>query len=178
MAGKNFNMKTIYGLMGAAVILLSICFGESSCAKKTVTPTPAPVSPAPTYTFSAMGITATGVQYTISNQTQSLQITGSNASASTSGNEQVVTITINNAVNSVGTYTLSSSVNNSGVYTSGGNSFRYSTSSSPYVGTLNITKYDATNRLMSVSFNFNAQETSPSNNLQGTIYGSFANIGF
>jgi hypothetical protein len=173
-------MKTIYGLMCAAVILAGLCFGASSCAKKTVTPTPAPITPVPTYTFSAMGITTTGVQYTISNQTQSLQITGSNASASTSGNEQVVTITINNAVNSVGTYTLSSSLNNSGVYTSvsGGTTFRYSTSSSPYVGTLNITKYDATNRLMSVSFNFNAQETSPSNNLQGSIYGSFANIGF
>lgn len=172
-------MKAIHVLVGATVILVGLCFGTSSCAKKTVTPTPAPISPAPTYTFNAMGITATGVQYTISNPTNGpLQITGSNATASGNSNEQTVTITINNAVNSVGTYTLSSSVNNSGVYTSGANSIRYSTNSSPYVGTLNITKYDANNKLMSVSFNFVAQETSPSTNLQGTIYGSFDNISF
>ncbi|HXD94545.1 MAG TPA: hypothetical protein VNX01_15170 [Bacteroidia bacterium] len=173
-------MKIINNLVGAAVILLGLCFTTTSCAKKpTPTPAPAPVSPAPTYTFNAMGVTATGVQYSISSQTQSLQITGSNASANNNGNEQTITITINNAVNSVGSYTLSATNNNTGVYTSGSNTFRYSTGNSPYVGTLNITKYDATNRVMSVSFNFDALETFPTAGSQhGTIYGSFDNISF
>lgn len=173
-------MRIINNLIGATIILFGLSFVTSSCAKKpTPTPTPTPVSPTPSYTFSAMGITATGVQYSISSQSQSLQITGSNATASGNGNEQTVTITINNAVNSTGNYTLSSQVNNTGVYTSGSNTFRYSTNSSPFVGTLNITKYDAVNRKMSASFSFIAQETFPTtSSQQNTIYGSFDNLGF
>src|SRR6185312_143197 len=154
---NKIEMKIVNSVILATVILLGVFFTTSSCAKKTATtPAPAPVTPVTSYTFNALGVTATGVQYSISNPTTGpLKITGSNASASGNGNEQTVVITINNAVNSVGSFTLSSSVNNSGVYTSGSNSFKYSTGNSPYVGTLNITKYDAANKLMSVSFNFN-----------------------
>jgi hypothetical protein len=175
-------MKIVNGLIFGVVILFGVFFMTTSC-KKTTTPTPVATptpSPSASYTFNAMGVTATGVQYSILSGTQSLQITGSNATASGNGNEQTVVITINNAVNSTGSYTLNASVNNTGVYTSGGstNPMKYSTGSSPYVGTLNITNYDATNRLMSVSFSFNAQEYSPNTSSSGTIYGSFANVGF
>jgi len=173
-------MKIVYSFICAAVILLGVFFTTTSCAKKT---TPAPTStptPVTTYSFSASGITTTGVQYNISNNTNAgvLQITGSNATASGNSNEQTVVVTINSSVNSVGSYTLSSSTNNTGVYTSGSNTFKYSTNSSPYIGTLNITKIDMTNKIISASYNFVAQETMPTTSGQTTISGSFANVGF
>ncbi|MFI5141394.1 MAG: DUF6252 family protein [Bacteroidia bacterium] len=151
----------------------------TSCSKNTTTtPTPTPITPTPSYTFSAMGITAAGVQYTISNQTAGpLKITGTTGNG-TGGNDQSVVITINSVVNSVGTYTLSSSTNNTGVYTSGTNSIRYSTNTSPNVGTLTISKYDAANRVMSVSFSFNAQQYYPTVGSSANVYGSFTNVGF
>jgi|GEM_PF-1926688 hypothetical protein len=169
------RMRIINGFfIGAVVILLSVFFTTTGC-KKTPTPvTPPAPTPVTTYTFNAFGVTATGVQYVISNPTTGpLQITGTNGNG-----DQKVTITISSAVNSVGSYTLSATNNNAGNYTSGTNTIRYSTGASPYVGTLNITKYDATNRLMSVSFNFNAQEYFPNASSSGTINGSFDNIGF
>lgn len=172
-------MKTLNYFILVAGALTTMFFTTTSCSKKsTPTPTPAPVSPAPTYTFNAFGVTATGVQYTISNpNTGPLQITGSNGNG-TNSSDQTVVITINSAVNSVGSYTLSSSNNNTGVYTTGSNTIRYATNSSPYVGTLTISKIDMTNRVMSASFNFNAQQTMPNTSGSGNIYGSFSNISF
>jgi hypothetical protein len=174
-------MKIINNIMGALLVMLVLfCTVLSSCAKKpTPAPTPTP-TPVTTYTFSAFGVTATGVQYNISNNTTAgvLQINASNATASANSNEQTVTITINSAVNSVGIYTLSSSTNNTGVYTSGSNTFKYSTNSSPYVGTLNITNIDMTNKIMSATYNFNPQQYYPSVGGSGNVSGSFTNIGF
>ena len=180
MSNKKNKMKIVYSFICAGVILLSMVFTTTSCAKKT-TPAPAPTpTPVTTYTFNAFGVTATGVQYNISNNTTAgvLQITASNATASANSNEQTVTITINSAVNSVGSYTLSSSTNNTGVYTSGSNTFKYSTNNSPNVGTLNITKIDMVNKIMSATYNFNPQQYYPSVGGSGNVSGSFDNIGF
>ena len=146
-----------------------------SCKKK---PTPAPSSPpAPIVSFSinALGITTQGVQYSISNPTTGpLQISGACGDIN-SGNSQTVVITINSAVNAVGTFTLSSS--NTGVYTTGTNSIRYTTNTSN-TGTINITKIDMTKRLMSASYSFVAQQYYPSLGSSGTISGSFSDVGF
>src|ERR1700756_5144568 len=173
-------MKPLNYFILVCSVLLIVFFTATSCKKKntTTTTTPAPTGTTTSYTFNAMGITATGVQYTITNPTAGpLKIVGNNGNG-TGGNYQTVTITINSAVNSTGSYTLSAAYNNSGVYTSGTNTMRYSTGSAPYVGTLNVTKIDMTNKIMSATFNFNALEYFPNNNGSGNIYGSFDNVGF
>jgi hypothetical protein len=167
-------MKIITGFVCALVVLSGLSFATSSCAKKTTTPTPAPVSTTPSYTFNAMGVTATGVAYTVSNPTTGpMQIKAVNG-----GGDQTITITVSSTINSMGTYTLATQYNNSGVYTSGSNTFRYTTNSSPYIGTLTVSKIDMTNKIMSASFSFNAQQYFPNPSNSGTVYGSFDNIGF
>ena len=176
---KKIKMKLLNSFIIAVFVLGGVFFTTASCSKKTTTTTtPAPVTTAPSYTFNALGITATGVQYSISNpNTGPLVITGITGNGS-SGNDQSVTITINTSVNSTGTYTLSGSTNNTGEYTSGTNTIRYKTNSSPNVGTLTISKYDGTNRKMSVSFSFNVQQYYPSVGNSGAVYGSFDKLGF
>jgi len=166
------RIKSILFFTAFVVLIIAI----QSCKKKPtpVTPTPPAVLP-PSFSFTALGITTSGVQYTISNPTYGpLQITGL-AGDSSGGHRQTVTIVVNNVVNLAGTFTLSTT--NTGVYTSGTNTIRYSTNASN-VGTINISKVDMTNRLMSASYNFVAEQTAPSNTGSGTISGSFTNVGF
>ncbi len=170
-------MKTIISLLCVLVTLFTLPFLMSSCGKKT-TPAPATnVVTTPTYTFSAFGITATGVQYNISNpNTGPLKISASNAS-SNSTNYQTVDITINSAVNSIGTYPLSSSSGNTGLYTSGGNTVRYTTNAT-YTGNLTISSIDMIHKTITASYNFSAQQYYPSSGSGGSISGSFTNVSF
>ncbi len=124
-----------------------------------------------------MGITTSGVQYTISNPTAGpLQITGSNAGSNS--NYQTVVITVDNTVNAAGTFTLNTTASNSsdnGVYTS--STFSYNTNAT-HTGTITLSKVDMVNRVMSASFSFSAIEFNPDNNSSGTISGSFTNVSF
>lgn len=158
------------------VILFSVA--GISCKKKPIpAPTPTPVNVPPSYSFTALGVTTTGVQYGISNpNTGPLVITGASGTSGNS-NYQTVQITVNSAVNSIGSYSLTSTNGNSGVYTTGDNSIKYSTNAT-CTGTLNVSKIDMANRLMSASFNFVAQQYYPSVGSKGTISGSFTDIGF
>ncbi len=169
-------MKIITNLLSAVLTLFVLFFITPSCGKKT-TPAPATnVAITPTYTFNAMGITATGVQYSVSNPiTGPLKISGSNAGGNT--NYQTVEITINSAVNAAGTYPLSSSSGNTGIYTSGGNTVRYETNATN-TGNLIITNINMTNKTISGSYNFTAQQYFPTTGSSGSIYGSFTNLGF
>jgi hypothetical protein len=171
-------MKTINSLLVALVTLFALSFLMPSCGKKT-TPAPATnVVTTPTYTFSAFGITATGVQYSITNpNTGPLKISASNSSSSNSTNYQTVDITINSAVNSVGTYPLSSSSGNTGLYTSGGNTVRYTTNAT-YTGNLTISSIDMIHKTITASYNFSAHQYYPSSGSGGSISGSFTNVSF
>ena len=170
-------MKTITTLLSAIFVLIALTFFMPSCGKKT-TPAPATnVITTPTYTFSAFGVTATGIVYNITNPAAGpLHISASNAS-SNSSNYQTVDITINSAVNLSGTYPLSSSSGNTGVYTSGGNTVRYTTNAIN-TGNLIITSINTTNKTISGSYNFTAQQYYPSTGNSGTISGSFTNLGY
>jgi hypothetical protein len=160
------------------LILLAVAI--LSCKKKT-TPaaTPTPTVIPPSFSFTALGITTTGVQYTISNPTGGpFQVTGSNTGSSS--NYQTVVITVSNGsdITVPGTFTLNTTASNNSdnaVYTSG--TFSYSTNAS-HTGTITFSKVDMVNRVMSASFSFSAQEYSPNNSSSGTISGSFTNVGF
>jgi hypothetical protein len=170
-------MKSYAKLLYTVLIVLIFSIITTSCKKKTP-PTPTPPTPTPVtnqFSITAFGITTQGVQYTITNPTTGpLQITGA-CGDSASSNHQTVVITINNAVNAAETFTLSSS--NTGVYTTGTNTSRYTTNTSN-TGSINITKVDMANRLMSASYSFVAQQYYPSMGSSGTISGSFTNVGF
>ncbi len=160
--------------------LLVLVVATLSCKKKSPAPTPTPTAIPPTFSFTALGIAATGVQYTITNpQGGPLQVTGSNAS--NTSNYQTVQITVTGgSITAPGTFTLNataSSGGNSGVYTSGSGSFLYNTNAS-HTGSITVSKVDMVNRLISASFNFSAQEYTPTNTSSGTISGSFTNVGF
>ena len=148
-----------------------------SCKKSTPAATPTPTNVQPTYSFTALGVTATGVVYTISNPTTGPMVITGVYGASGDPTYQTVQITVNSAVSSVGSYSLTSTNGNSGVYTTGNGSFKYSTNATS-TGVLNITKIDMTNRLVTASFSFNAQQYYPSVGGTGVISGSFADIGF
>ncbi len=171
-------MKTRSRFFFIALSMLLFSVVVQSC-KKTPAPTTStpPTASVPSFSFIALGITTTGVQYTVTNTMPSgpLQITASNAA--NNSNYQTVQITLNNAVTSPGTFTLSPSLSNTGLYTSGSNTIKYSTNATN-VGTITITKVDMVNNLMSASYNFVAQQYSPTIGNSGTISGSFTNVGF
>jgi hypothetical protein len=169
-------MKTISNLFCVLIALLVLSFIAPACGKKTTPAAATNVTTTPTYTFNAFGITATGVQYGVSNpNTGPLKISGSNANGNT--NYQTVEVTINSAVNAVGTYPLSSSSGNTGIYTSGGNTVRYSTNATN-TGNLIITSINMVNKTISGSYNFTAKQYYPSTGNSGSISGSFSNLGF
>ena len=177
-------MKTNINPFFNALIVLVIASTIQSCAKKTTTPTPVPTNNLPpSYSFTAFGITANGVNYSVSNTytTSPLVITGTYGNT-TDANYQTVQITIPGGVIAPTTFTLNaaaSSGGNVGIYTDGPypNTANYNTNAG-HTGILNITKVDLMNRLMSVSFNFVAQQYASANSGTVTVSGSFANIGF
>jgi hypothetical protein len=167
------------------LIILVFVFIVLSCAKKTTpAPTPTPTPPTvPIYSFTAFGITANGVQYTISNPPAGPMVITGTFGISTDNNYQTVQITVNNAVNAPAAYTLNApagtTTNGIGVYTTGpvpGN-FAYNTNTT-HTGNINITKVDMVNSLMSASFSFVGLEYAPAVTGTVSVSGSFTNISF
>jgi hypothetical protein len=177
-------MKTRTNSFFNSLIVLVVAFNIQSCTKKTTTPTPVPTNNLPpSYSFTAFGITANDVNYNVSSSTLSspLVITGTYGNT-TDANYQTVQITIPTGVSAPTTFTLNAATSSGGdvgIYTDGPypNTANYNTNAG-HTGILNITKVDLTNRLMSASFNFVAQQYASANTGTVSVSGSFANIGF